>query len=81
MCGIAGALGHGPVPEDRIRAALATMRHRGPDADGSAVYRIGETHVTFLHTRLAIIDLDPRANQPFERDGLALTFLRSSGPL
>lgn len=74
MCGIAGALGPGPVPEDRIRAALATMRHRGPDADGSAVYRIGETHVTFLHTRLAIIDLDPRANQPFERDGLALTY-------
>ncbi len=74
MCGIAGALGPGPLPEDCIRAALATMRHRGPDADGSATYRIGETHVTFLHTRLAIIDLDPRANQPFERDGLALTY-------
>jgi len=30
--------------------------------------------VTLIHTRLAIIDLDPRANQPFEHDGLVLTY-------
>lgn len=74
MCGIAGAFGPAPIPDTRIAAALATMQHRGPDADGRAVYQLGDRHVTFLHSRLAIIDLDPRANQPFERTGVVLTY-------
>ncbi|MBO6947048.1 MAG: asparagine synthase (glutamine-hydrolyzing) [Rhodospirillales bacterium] len=74
MCGIAGAFGPSPLSNARINAALASMQHRGPDADGSAAYKIGGNYVTFLHTRLAIIDLDPRANQPFERMSVALTY-------
>lgn len=74
MCGIAGAFGPSPVSDARINAALASMQHRGPDADGSATYQVGGNHATFLHTRLAIIDLDPRANQPFERANVALTY-------
>lgn len=74
MCGIAGAIGPRPLSADRITRALQAMQHRGPDADGSATYTVGENSVTLLHTRLAIIDLDPRANQPFERDGVALTY-------
>ncbi len=74
MCGIAGAIGPSPLSADRITRALQTMQHRGPDADGSATYTVGDNSVTLLHTRLAIIDLDPRANQPFEWDGIALTY-------
>jgi asparagine synthase (glutamine-hydrolysing) len=74
MCGIAGAFGPQPLAQGRIRAALASMHHRGPDGEGAKAYTLSGNHVDFLHTRLAIIDLDPRANQPFERDGISLTY-------
>jgi asparagine synthase (glutamine-hydrolysing) len=66
MCGIAGYYGPAELPPERIRAALALMRRRGPDAQGHWHHATaGGRHVHLLHTRLAIIDLDPRANQPF----------------
>ena len=47
---------------DRVRRTLETMRHRGPD---DASHRAFDTpdgrRVELLHTRLTIIDLDPRS--------------------
>lgn len=57
MCGIIVALGATP---ERIEHALPALAHRGPDAAGLAV--IGD--VVLGHTRLAILDLNPRSNQP-----------------
>ena len=74
MCGIAGAFASHPVDAENIRKALASMGHRGPDAEGQASFAVGMSTVTLLHTRLAIIDLDPRANQPFQRGPLHLSF-------
>ncbi len=74
MCGIAGFLGPCAVAEPRLKAALATMANRGPDANGVFCGRLGEYCLTLLHTRLAIIDLDSRARQPFERDNLVLSY-------
>jgi asparagine synthase (glutamine-hydrolysing) len=74
MCGIAGMVGPQAPSPDRINATLRALGRRGPDAQGHAVHRVGGVAVTLIHTRLAIIDLDPRANQPFERDGLVLVF-------
>jgi asparagine synthase (glutamine-hydrolysing) len=72
VCGIAGFLGTGTLPPERLSACQRLMRHRGPDAE--AITRLeltGERHLYFLHSRLAIIDLDPRSNQPFAyRQGL-----------
>ena len=66
MCGIAGSLGPvAPAPE-RVEATLGLMRNRGPDASGTWSGRLGQSTLTLLHTRLSIIDLDPRADQPFE---------------
>jgi asparagine synthase (glutamine-hydrolysing) len=73
MCGIAGAFG-APIDEGRVGAALALMRRRGPDGAGFLSVAVGNHVATLLHTRLAIIDLDERAGQPFERDGVALAF-------
>ncbi len=42
--------------------ALQLMQHRGPDASGHEVCANG---AQFGHTRLAILDLDERSNQPF----------------
>lgn len=65
MCGIAGYVGTAVIPEERARAALACMRRRGPDGEGTFTRRAKGRTVLLLHSRLAIIDLDPRSNQPF----------------
>lgn len=65
MCGIAGYVGPEQLPDARLEACLGLMRNRGPD-HGDVYHhspRDGH-HVQLLHTRLSIIDLDPRANQP-----------------
>lgn len=75
MCGIAGFFGKADVAEARIRNCLAAMAHRGPD--GSGVHREvtpGGHHVILLHTRLAIIDIDPRSNQPFQQGPLSIVY-------
>ncbi|MCH8913697.1 MAG: asparagine synthase (glutamine-hydrolyzing) [Planctomycetes bacterium] len=74
MCGIAGVIGPEPPSPERLKTTLKALGNRGPDAEGQGSYAIGSSHVTLIHTRLAIIDLDPRANQPFEQDGLVLCY-------
>ena len=41
------------------------MRNRGPDHQACESFNTGKTQVSLLHSRLGIIDLDPRSNQPF----------------
>jgi asparagine synthase (glutamine-hydrolysing) len=57
MCGILGKVGHRPP----ISLPLETLKHRGPDYSGSWT---NGRNCALGHTRLAILDLDPRANQP-----------------
>src|SRR3954451_5700073 len=75
MCGIAGYVGPEPLDRARVERALALMRHRGPD---DASHRAFETpdgrRVELLHTRLTIIDLDPRSNQPMRSGDRWLAF-------
>jgi len=63
MCGIAGIIN---FDKSKINPEIAnvvknSLEHRGPDF--SKVDYIGE-HITLIHTRLSIIDLDQRSNQP-----------------
>ena len=74
MCGIAGAIGPVLPDESRIAATLAIMLNRGPDAAAAFYGKLGGHSVALLHTRLSIVDLDPRANQPFVDGNLALVF-------
>lgn len=75
MCGIAGYLGKKSISDEVADSCLKLMGRRGPDACG--VYRdvspSGE-NVLLLHSRLSIIDLDERANQPFEFENKVLSF-------
>lgn len=64
MCGIAGHVGRSPLAPERMDACLRLMRRRGPDAVGHYRHAGFGRHVTLLHSRLAIIDLDPRGQQP-----------------
>lgn len=74
MCGIAGHIGPTAPTPDRTAAAFRALHRRGPDARGQCQAPEGAGSVTLLHTRLAIIDLDRRSNQPFRRAGLTLVF-------
>ncbi len=74
MCGIAGYIGRQP-PDAAVRArTLRGMAHRGPDGAGERVIPLPDATLVLLHTRLAIIDPDPRSAQPFEADGCVLVF-------
>lgn len=68
MCGIAGYYGKSLLPPERLAACLALMGRRGPDGQGQLQRIIGNSQNGYLlHSRLRIIDLDERANQPFAR--------------
>jgi asparagine synthase (glutamine-hydrolysing) len=62
MCGVCGILQRDsePVEPRAIAAMVDTLRHRGPDGEGS-FFGPG---VGFGFTRLAIIDLTPASDQP-----------------
>lgn len=60
VCGIVGTVGYEPAV---LNGMLDRLQHRGPDNSGTT--RIPGTHCALGHTRLSIIDLDPRSHQPF----------------
>src|SRR5215510_8148871 len=67
MCGIAGIVKIDPrarAEEPRLQRMLQTLRHRGPDGEGTYV----EGGVALGHRRLAIVD--PRGGrQPMTNEG------------
>jgi asparagine synthase (glutamine-hydrolysing) len=73
MCGIAGILraDNAPVHRGEIDAMVATIRHRGPDGQGSWT---GDG-IGFGHTRLAIIDLTAASDQPIVDEAAGLTMV------
>jgi asparagine synthase (glutamine-hydrolysing) len=75
MCGIAGYYGEGGPTDAQVEECLGLMIRRGPDA--RAVYRHRHASgraVCLLHSRLKIIDLDDRANQPYRLGDKVLCF-------
>ena len=66
MCGISGIIYNNiPKQTDKFKASAKLQAHRGPDYVGY----FGDETVDLMHHRLSIIDLDPRAHQPFTDDG------------
>ena len=66
MCGVAAIFAYGvgapPVDVDELGRLRSCLRKRGPDSEGE--WRSADTRLGLAHTRLAIIDLDTRADQP-----------------
>ena len=70
MCGIAGVISFDldryGISREILAAMSACIAHRGPDGEGIFYDDSrGATVAALAHRRLAIIDPDPRANQPF----------------
>lgn len=74
MCGIVGVIARDPVSIGVVERMRDTLAHRGPDHAG--LWHSSDGCVVLGHRRLAIIDLDERANQPMQsRDGrFVITF-------
>lgn len=65
MCGIAGFIGSVRLADRRLEDAARALTHRGPDAAGVRRFTTPDGgFCDLVHTRLSIIDLDPRSNQP-----------------
>jgi asparagine synthase (glutamine-hydrolysing) len=64
MCGIFGVLYHNEesVPDEcRLKQTARLLKHRGPDDTGICA----APGVGLIHTRLSLLDLSSRSNQPF----------------
>lgn len=74
MCGIAGYYGFKIINKNKLNITLGLMKNRGPDASGIIKKKLGKKKLYFLHSRLSIIDLGKRSNQPFIYKNLLLVF-------
>ena len=74
MCGIAGYFGNNEISSKQIYQIKSLLKHRGPDANGILQKKIKNYNLLFLHTRLSIIDLKIRSNQPFYYNNSILIF-------
>lgn len=75
VCGIAGYWGLHPPSDETVAATLELMKRRGPDHQQALRARAAAGRsVCLLHSRLSIIDLDPRAHQPFTIGDTTLVF-------
>lgn len=75
MCGIAGYFGTRPPDERAVRLTLDRMGLRGPDRQRAVRLDAGGGRTALLlHSRLSIVDLDPRSDQPMTRGGTTVVF-------
>lgn len=78
MCGIAGFIGYYAIERPFIERTLQLMKRRGPDVQRyqyvSGEPNSSQFNVLFLHSRLSIIDLADRSNQPLTINQCSLIF-------
>lgn len=77
MCGISGFIGSNlksPKKKTLINT-LKLMKNRGTDDNGVFEHYVGKNHkVIFNHTRLSIIDPNPKSSQPFVDENGMIVF-------
>lgn len=72
MCGIAGIVRkEGKVAREELLKMLPGIAHRGPDGVGKYMNK----NVGFLHTRLSIIDISEKGNQPLFNENKSLSLI------
>ena len=75
MCGIAGFFGTKKIDTESISSTLVLMKNRGPDFSSYVTKDLGNNKfVSLLHSRLSIIDLQERSNQPFSIDDYTIIY-------
>lgn len=74
MCGITGCIVNKELAYNKIEKTMSLMSHRGPDNQSYRLYKFGKKFIYLFHSRLSIIDLNDRSNQPFSYNGVHLIF-------
>ena len=74
MCGIAGYFGPRNLSDKVILNTLSLMQNRGPDAKNFCKINFKDKALYLFHSRLKIIDLSNKANQPFFYRGNILVY-------
>lgn len=75
MCGISGFFGKERISKDIINSSLNLMKNRGPDFQDYKEIKVNNCiNLYFLHSRLSILDLKERSNQPFKKKHVVLIF-------
>ena len=71
MCGIAGIIGKKTNAFENQRV-LQSIMHRGPNSFGT----YSTKDITFIHTRLSILDVSKNGNQPmkYEKTGIIILY-------
>ena len=75
MCGIAGYIGKNQIDRKKIDILSRSMKNRGPD-NFSYFHKVcnDNSNIYLFHSRLSIIDLEERSNQPFKIGNFVLIF-------
>ena len=72
MCGVSGYFGKKKINLNK-KVIIKSLKHRGPD--NQSIFEKYEKNNLFLaFSRLSIIDLNPRSNQPFKYKNLIICF-------
>ena len=74
MCGIAGCIVDQKLNLNTINKTLKLMTKRGPDYQSYKVFKFSNKFLYLFHSRLSIIDLSKRSNQPYTIGGYHLIF-------
>lgn len=74
MCGIAGYVGNKALSTGVVEKTLNSMRNRGPDNRGYKKFLNNSDNVSLFHSRLSIIDLESRSNQPYKFKNYHIVF-------
>lgn len=75
MCGIAGFIDfHKKSTESNIQSMIEPLNHRGPDGEGTSLFKSKAAIIGFGHKRLSIIDLTVTGRQPMTFSHLHITY-------
>ena len=65
MCGIAGFIDFNKKSTtSNIQSMIEPLNHRGPDGEGTSLFKSKNATIGFGHKRLSIIDLSQTGKQP-----------------
>ncbi len=74
MCGITGYISRKNHGQNVIERMTDRIRHRGPDASGTATLSDNGYNIVLGHRRLSILDLSDAGKQPMEFEQLVVSF-------
>ncbi len=74
MCGIAGYIGKEELSDKQITNLSQLMKNRGPDSFNFVKLKSKDRFIYLFHSRLSIIDLNIRSNQPYFYNNITLIF-------